>query len=156
MRPARPILIAAAFALLAAPLAAGVNLSLSFSLPGSALAGIVDGIDADLDCHPELSPPGRAAFEEVRREGGQGAASFIDDEGKLVRFRRDGDAFRILTRDDDGRAVRVEIPWGLALCALGGVEPDPGAARRLRGHELQFDLVVKDDRVEIVLAKVPN
>lgn len=138
----------------AAPASDGVHFS--FSVSGDTLASFVDGVDADLDCHGHLSSPAREAWQEVVREGENGASRFRDEHDRSVTFRREGDAFRIVTRDDEGRHVRVEIPWGMARCVIGGEEPAEGTARRLRGQEVRFDLEVDDDQVELVLASTPH
>lgn len=153
----RPTLLLAAPLLalsLAAPAEAGVRFS--FAVSGDTLATLVDGVHADLDCHPDLSSPAREAWQEVVREGEDGAARFRDEHDRWVSFRRDGGAFRIVTRDDEGRHLRIEIPWGMARCLVGGEEPEPGVARRMRGEELRFDLEVDDEQVELVLASAPR
>lgn len=157
MRSARsrsPFLTTLLLALCTAlPAAAGVRVS--FSVSGDTLAGLVDGVRADLSCDPELSAAGQAAWEEVVREGVDGAASFRDEDGRPVSFRRERQAFRVVTRDEEGRDVRLEIPWGVARCLFGGEPPAPGAARRLRGEELRLDLAVDDDQVELVISQLP-
>lgn len=158
MRPARllaPLLATVQLvALSAAPAGAGVHLS--FSVSGDTLSSFVDGVNADLSCDPKLSPAGRDAWLEVVREGENGAASFHDEEDRPVSFRREHDAFRILTRDEDGREVRLEVPWGVARCLIGGESPAPGSARRLRGEELSVDLAVDDESVELVVSQTPR
>lgn len=158
MRPARllaPLLATVQLAAFStAPAGAGVRLS--FSVSGDMLSSLVDGVNADLSCDPELSAAGRAAWEEVVREGANGAASFRDEEDRPVSFRREHDAFRILTRDQEGRDVRLEIPWGVARCLLGGESPAPGSARTLRGEELSLDLAVDDQSVELVVSQAPH
>lgn len=158
MRPARSRKLLPAALLLtflsALPAAAGVRVS--FSVSGDTLAGLVDGVRADLSCDPDLSAAGRAAWDEVVREGEDGAASFRDDDGRPVAFRRERHTFRIVTRDSEEREVRLEIPWGLARCLLGGEPPAPHAARALRGDELRFELTVDDEQVELVVSQLPS
>ena len=160
MRPShRSLLSFAVVTLLAggvAPGRADAGVRLSFSVSGDTLSSFVDGVSADLSCDPKLSPAGRDAWLEVVREGENGAASFRDKEDRPVSFRRDRDAFRILTRDEDGREVRLEVPWGVARCLIGGESPAPGSARRLRGEELSVDLAVDDESVELVVSQTPR
>lgn len=145
---ALPLLAVLTLTLVAGSAQAGVQFS--FSVSGDTLSSFLDGVDADLSCDPELSPAARGAWEEVVREGVDGAASFRDDDGKMVRFRRERQSFRITTRDEEDKDIRVEIPWSFARCVIGGETPSAGDSP-IHGEGLSFRLALDEHSVELVV-----
>ena len=69
--------------------------------------------------------------------------------------RRERKPFRARPPREEGRGVRLKVPWGVPGGLVGGGPPAPGAARRLRGEELRLDLAVDDDQVELVISQLP-
>jgi hypothetical protein len=116
--------------------------SIQLNLPLDRLADWVPGARASLSCEGAHDRDTRRLMEVLERSGENSSYRFEDDDGVVIARRSGGQL--LLEKTDDGDRGRVEMPWLLAECFLGG-RPVQAEVRDLLGHGHRLLVDIRGD-----------
>lgn len=126
---------------------------LSLAMPTGWLNGFLAGTDIDLDCDGSDDRGVAAMMRALEREGEGAVWNGTDDDGDPLHGRRKVGQLVLESRDEDGETARIEMPWPLAHCLLGGIGPAGGLEQALTRGDLEFRIDVRDgDGSEVRIA----
>ena len=125
--------------------------SLHLSLGTGLISGLVRAFaPVSLDCNGDNDNPRlRELFRELDRAGEPSRGTVDDGDDRFDARRRNGKLYLTVT-DEEGQVSRIEMPWTLARCVLGGERISRGDLARAL-DEASFELKVEDGdgRVQI-------